>query len=62
LDDILAEVDSFRATIADAPDAALDAGLGKSLNRVDGMVRRIDQELEELRDQGVTGLTVPEGS
>jgi hypothetical protein len=62
LDDILAEVDSFRGTIAGAPDAALGAGLGKVLNRVQGIVGRIADGLKELRDQGVTGLTVPGSS
>jgi hypothetical protein len=56
---IEAGMQSFRAAIAGAPDTALSSGLGKELRRVETIVRRIDEGLEELEGSGVSGLTIP---
>jgi hypothetical protein len=59
---IAAEIDTFRETIAGAPDAAFSSALGKELRRVEGIVRRITRDLGELEDAGVSGLTIPNAS
>jgi hypothetical protein len=56
---IVAEIETFRETIAGAPDAAFGSALGKELRRVEGFVRRITRDLAELEDAGVSGLTIP---
>ena len=53
------EMESFRAAIAGAPDTAFTSQLGRDLRRVETIVRRIDEGLNELEDAGVRGLTIP---
>lgn len=59
---IVVEIETFRETIAGAPDAAFGSALGRELRRVEGIVRRITRDLAELEDAGVDGLTIPRTS
>jgi hypothetical protein len=56
---IEAEMQSFRAAIAGAPDTAFTSQLGRDLRRVETIVRRIDEGLTELENAGVNRLTIP---
>jgi hypothetical protein len=61
LQDVTAEVTTFRETVGTAPKVAGDAGLALRLEDVDVTERRVVEGLEELRDvHGLSGLTVPQ--
>jgi hypothetical protein len=60
--DIIGEVRDFRQAVATSPATALEAGLGTQLRAVDRVTARIAEELKFLQADGVSGLTIPEGS
>ncbi|MGH2654233.1 MAG: hypothetical protein ACRDHV_07780 [Actinomycetota bacterium] len=59
LDDVAEQATSFRDAVAQAPQAAIQSGLGSALKQLDRRVGRINSGLTELRGRGVTGLTIP---
>lgn len=59
LDDVEGQAVSFRDAVAEAPQAAIESGLGPALRQIDRRIHRIDAGLEDLRSRGVTGVTVP---
>jgi hypothetical protein len=60
--DIIGEVRDFRQAVATSPATALEAGLGTKLRAVDRVTARIVEELKFLQADGVSGLTIPDGS
>lgn len=60
VEDVIRDIREFRQTFAAAPGTALQSGLGERLDQVDRMAERITAGLADLRDQGVTGITVPD--
>ena len=59
LDDVAEQASTFRDTVAQVPQAAIDAGLGSTMARLERRVGRITSGLMALRDQGVMGLVIP---
>lgn len=59
LEDVEEQAGSFRDAVAEAPQAAIESGLGTELKKLDRRIRRIDDGLQDLRSLGVAGLTVP---
>jgi hypothetical protein len=57
--DIIGEVRDFRLAVATSPATALEAGVGTQLRSVERVTARIAQDLQALRADGVTGLTIP---
>lgn len=60
LNDIEEEAQGFRDTVAETPAAAVETGLRRGLKKLDRQSNRIAEGLEELRAQGVAGITVPD--
>jgi hypothetical protein len=60
LDDVRGDVETFRQTVATAPDVARQAGLGTRLKDLDTQAQRVTDGLRSLRDDhGISGLTIP---
>lgn len=59
IEDVGQQAAAFRDTVAQVPQAVVDAGLGSTLARLDRRVDRISDGLASLRDEGVTGMVIP---
>jgi hypothetical protein len=57
--DIIGEVRDFRLAVATSPATALESGVGTQLRSVERVTARITEDLQALRADGVTGLTIP---
>jgi hypothetical protein len=58
--DVRAEIASFREAVGGAPRDAGQSGLDERRAEVDGLAARVTAELQALRDDyGITGLTIP---